>query len=376
MFSDLCTRVPIADIFQTKKKRRRRNARASFNSTALSYTVDDEDDEYIDDIWDDEYYEYTEDETTVTTVDRINFDKYGSKDVTNETDTLSQLPKSIYCDLVTTLNEKCAVHNLLEVWRFSPSLINTTTTQEIVNAVNRLQTSPWFGHQVDFSQLLGGIRRNSSGHIVSAEAIRMFWSIRVPEGAEIVESQGSGVELELGDARSLAWEEEFIKVISEVSSEDFEIIPNAVKSYGAVSSEAIFFDGTLMVCGYLLMFLYTSVMLGKLNCVEHRMLLSVAGICSILMGLVIAVGLSSLLGFPYTPMHAILPFICLGIGIDDMFVIVQCLNNKKETDPLLPIPSLIGATLQHAGVSITVTSLTDVLAFGVGAVTVRIIITN
>jgi len=369
MFSDLCTRVPIADIFQTKKKRRRRNARASFNSTALSYTVDDEDDEYIDDIWDDEYYEYTEDETTVTTVDRINFDKYGSKDVTNETDTLSQLPKSIYCDLVTTLNEKCAVHNLLEVWRFSPSLINTTTTQEIVDAVNKLQTSPWFGHQVDFSQLLGGIRRNSSGHVVSAEAIRMFWSIRVPEGAEIVESQGSGVELELGDARSLAWEEEFIKVISEVSSEDFEIIPNAVKSYGAVSSEAIFFDGTLMVCGYLLMFLYTSVMLGKLNCVEHRMLLSVAGICSILMGLVIAVGLSSLLGFPYTPMHAILPFICLGIGIDDMFVIVQCLNNKKETDPLLPIPSLIGATLQHAGVSITVTSLTDVLAFGVGAVT-------
>ena len=59
-----------------------------------------------------------------------------------------------------------------------------------------------------------------------------------------------------------------------------------------------------------------------------------------------------------------------------MFVIVQCLNNKKESDSLLPIPSLIGATLQHAGVSITVTSLTDVLAFGVGAVTVRIIITN
>merc|ERR1712013_97142 len=77
----------------------------------------------------------------------------------------------------------------------------------IVDAVNKLQTSPWFGHQADFSQLLGGIRRNSSGHIVSAEAVRMFWSIKVPEDAEIVESQGSGVELELGDATSLAWEE-------------------------------------------------------------------------------------------------------------------------------------------------------------------------
>jgi predicted RND superfamily exporter protein len=70
-------------------------------------------------------------------------------------------------------------------------------------------------------------------------------------------------------------------------------------------------------------------------------------------------------------MHAILPFLCLGIGIDDMFVIVQCLNNHKQGDPdgRTPVPDLIGAAMKHAGVSITVTSVTDVLAFGVGAVT-------
>ena len=280
----------------------------------LSFRLDDQEEDYTYDdsygIWDEAYYD--DDEPIVTTADRINFAKYGAKAATNDTDTLDQIPKSIYCDLVTTLSEKCVVHSLLEMWRFSSTLISSTTTQEIVDAVNRLETSPWFGHQADFSQLLGGIKRNSSGHIVSAEAARMFWSIRVPEDAEIVESQGSGVELELGDATSLAWEEEFIKVISQESSEDYEIIPNAVKSYGAVSSEAIFFDGTLMASGYFLMFIYTALMLGKLNCVEQRMLLAIAGISSILMGLVIAVGISSLLGFPYTPMHAILPFLCLG----------------------------------------------------------------
>ena len=34
-------------------------------------------------------------------------------------------------------------------------------------------------------------------------------------------------------------------------------------------------------------------------------------------------------------MHAILPFLCLGIGIDDMFVIMQCLHNIKYVSMLL-----------------------------------------
>ena len=62
----------------------------------------------------------------------------------------------------------------------------------------------------------------------------------------------------------------------------------------------------------------------------------------------------------------------LGIGIDDMFVIVQCWYNLNEDEVLgRPLHEKIGLTLQHAGVAITVTSLTDVFAFGVGAVTVR-----
>ena len=61
-----------------------------------------------------------------------------------------------------------------------------------------------------------------------------------------------------------------------------------------------------------------------------------------------------------------------GIGIDDMFVIVQCWDNLKKDPDLtgMSLPDKIGMAMKHAGVSITVTSLTDVFAFGVGAVTV------
>ena len=55
-----------------------------------------------------------------------------------------------------------------------------------------------------------------------------------------------------------------------------------------------------------------------------------------------------------------------------MFVIAQCWSNMQK-DPLnagLGLPDRMGIALKHAGVSVTVTSLTDVFAFGVGAVTV------
>ena len=65
-----------------------------------------------------------------------------------------------------------------------------------------------------------------------------------------------------------------------------------------------------------------------------------------------------------------------GIGIDDMFVIVQCLTNlKSEPDhDKMSLEQKLGHALRHAGVSITVTSATDVVAFGVGAVTVSIFV--
>merc|ERR1712241_1645029 len=103
--------------------------------------------------------------------------------------------------------------------------------------------------------------------------------------------------------------------------------------------------------GYTAMFLYTMVMLGRVSLLDVRFYLSIAGILSVFKGLAISVSVSSLLGYPYTPMHAALPFLCLGIGIDDMFVIVQCWTNmKRDTSNLgLSIADKMAIALKHAG---------------------------
>ena len=46
--------------------------------------------------------------------------------------------------------------------------------------------------------------------------------------------------------------------------------------------------------------------------VEHRTYLSAAGFFSVGMGLIISLGITFAIGMPYTPMHAILPFLYLG----------------------------------------------------------------
>lgn len=54
-----------------------------------------------------------------------------------------------------------------------------------------------------------------------------------------------------------------------------------------------------------------------------------------------------------------------------MFVLMACWEELTQEEKKLSIPEKIGLTLKHAGVSITVTTVTDVLAFIVGSSTVN-----
>ena len=326
-------------------------------------------DDYDDKIWDEDEYDDGEEVPFKKPVKRINFSQYGNFSEGNKVEINGEdLPVDIYCNLIDTLNEKCFQSSLLEMWRFNEAYIKTTTQQEIIDAVNLLTKSPWFGYKRNFTELLGGIERNSTGHVVAARTAQMFWSIKLPEDGVLVKDQGSGVEFNLADQTSLDWEEAFVAAVLNSSHTGAITLPMAESSFGVVSAEAISSDSRLVAAGYFLMFSYTVLMLGKWNSIEVKLYLSMVGIIGIGMGLVIGLSISSVFGFPYTPVHALLPFICLGIGIDDMFVIVQCWTNLR-VDPSTSITEKMGLALQHAGVSITVTSLTDIFAFGVGTIT-------
>jgi len=131
-----------------------------------------------------------------------------------------------------------------------------------------------------------------------------------------------------------------------------------------------FKDADKLLGGYILVFIYVNLMLSKLNCVEQRFWLSVIGLLSVAMGMILGYGLCSMFGLFYSAAHTVIPFLLLGIGIDNIFVITQTFNTLEQSLTTAPLISRFGQTMKHAGVAVSVTTFTDVIAFFVGSNTV------
>ena len=77
--------------------------------------------------------------------------------------------------------------------------------------------------------------------------------------------------------------------------------------------------------------------------------LSVSGIISTGLAIGVSFGLCSAFGFFYGPVHSVLPFLLLGIGVDDMFVIIEVWNNMTDDDHKNhSVPERLGICLSHA----------------------------
>ena len=66
------------------------------------------------------------------------------------------------------------------------------------------------------------------------------------------------------------------------------------------------------------------------------------------------------------------PTLAAPSGVDNMFVTTQSFQNV-DSGPggALPLEERFGLTMKHAGVTITITTLTSFIAFAIGATTVR-----
>ncbi|XP_043279634.1 patched domain-containing protein 3-like [Venturia canescens] len=260
----------------------------------------------------------------------------------------------------TTLDDDCIYQSLLKLWRSKGTNDFTEITkQQVLDDVSRAlnDTASNDTLLMDVAPLLSRISYDSKGRVNGAKATILHWIMR------------------RSNENLPDWELEFIERVLKPNAtlpEGMRIYAVTSRSFKDFLHEVLQNNMTVLFCGLSLIAIYVMAMIGRCNVVQQRIYLSLMGVSVVGQAILSAYGLSYYLGFFYGPIHPILPFLLLGIGVDDMFVVVQSLENistSKKVDKE-EIPKRIGEALRQSGMSITVTSITNIVAFAIGVSTV------
>ncbi|XGW22431.1 hypothetical protein V3C99_005005 [Haemonchus contortus] len=100
--------------------------------------------------------------------------------------------------------------------------------------------------------------------------------------------------------------------------------------------------------------------------VLSKPILSILGVVNAGMGIASSMGGLVLLGLQYNDIVAVMPFLVVAVGTDNMFLMVAAV---KRTSRVLPVEQRMGECMADAAVSILITALTDAFSFGVGTIT-------
>lgn len=281
---------------------------------------------------------------------------------------------SFYCRILSKLPQECLLVSMLDLWSFNSTIIKNMTREDLIRNIDKTVTSPNTGHPVDYKKTLGGINNDSNGRLSSAEAVLMTWFVFVnfTESHNATDVGNDAGTEEWASKAALDWESKFLNIVKNLSLEEYNATAfyEAGRSFGDLSGEIMFQDADKLVIGIILMFIYIQLILSKFNWIEVKFTLGSIGLLCVGMALIVSFSICSLFRVPYGPVHNSLPFLLMGLGIDDMFVMKACWDHLTPRERRLPMPNQIGLMLQHAGVSIVVTSFTDIIAFLVGAITI------
>ncbi|XP_011151061.2 patched domain-containing protein 3 [Harpegnathos saltator] len=280
------------------------------------------------------------------------------QDATWDTMDKSEFPEEYLSIINDTMSkDACIYKSLLKLWQKEGMKdVDKLTKGEILHDVTVAMRNK---HTKDIlsniAPLLSGIEYDENGWVKGARATIMYWMLKK------------------SNSHSPDWEVEFIERVlhsNRTLPPGMEIYAVTLRSYQDMLHQVVNNNMTVLFCGMSLITIYVIVMIGRCNAFQQRIYLSLMGISVVGQALLSSYGICYYMGFSYGPVHPILPFLLLGIGVDDMFVIMQSLETMSEKDKTSSISERIAKAIQVSGMSITVTSFTNMVAFGIGMTTV------
>ncbi|GAQ89032.1 putative Patched family protein [Klebsormidium nitens] len=257
------------------------------------------------------------------------------------------------CDRPGGPGTPCDIKSVLAYWNYSAAAIEADP--DIALTVSNPGTDG-LGRSINRGEVMGGVVTDPAGKVVSVAAFQL--KINNQNNKPKIDSSSKDDYVE-------AWEKGAIDVINKHSPRTV-IAPYIATEYGQQyeSDSAISADISLLVVGYILLAAYGLVVLAKNHPVSSASWLAVASIGSILLAVVCAFGFASAIGTEFSLVEQVLALLLLGLGTDDMLVIMA--SHQETADKGLSLPQRLSATMAKAGRGIIVTTSTNFVAFATG----------
>lgn len=136
-------------------------------------------------------------------------------------------------------------------------------------------------------------------------------------------------------------------------------------------------DARTVIISYVVMFIYASIALGRFSSlnvrrivVDSKFSLGVCGILIVVFSVMASVGIFSFTGKKITLIIAeVIPFLVLAVGVDNIFILCHEFERRKQNADIdETIEERAAKTLGKMGPSILLSSISETIAFGLGAV--------
>ncbi|CAO4363345.1 unnamed protein product [Caenorhabditis nigoni] len=223
---------------------------------------------------------------------------------------------------------------------------------------------------IDISKVLGNVSLDSNGNVESASAWMILYQLKAfgPGNGQLSKDFEDGLaeKIQKGETPS-----ELLNIYyfhsatfdEELEKENRRLTPKFSITFSVLIIFAILSTFTIKFVAF-----KTEQSVSNwpiIDWVLSKPLLGVCGVLVTLCAIISSTGLLMLMDVTFVDMCTVMPFLSLTIGIDDTFLMLAAWH---ETDRNLPYEKRIEKSMRHAAVSISITSLTDALAFLIGSI--------
>ncbi|XP_060939984.1 patched domain-containing protein 3 [Limanda limanda] len=244
--------------------------------------------------------------------------------------------------LCAVFSGSCVSNEILDIINYNAANIETVNL-----------TYPWYrlsGIEIPLYRSLGSVTLYKGTPLVEdAQAIQLFYYLQ--------EGNKSTTDL---------WLKSFIDLVANETTTSIQV------SYSTSMSRQWEFEKspdsviTLFSITYTIVITFSIVTCVRTDNVRSKVWVATCGVIATGMAVLSGFGLLMMVGQPFVMTAASSPFLVLGIGIDDMFIMISCWQRTRVIDS---VPERLAATYREAAISITITTLTDALALFLGCIT-------